>query len=86
MTGLSGVEVKRAGWSDLKLPRGHKTMLQAQIKSHFREKRARESNPHDMVDMDIVKREGPRLDSSSSWRTRCWQGESDRKITVLTVY
>ncbi|KAJ4355135.1 hypothetical protein N0V95_003217 [Ascochyta clinopodiicola] len=55
---LHSVQVKKEGWADLKLPRGHKHMVQAQIKTHFLEKRARQNRGLRGTDTDLVQGKG----------------------------
>ncbi|KAF3037082.1 hypothetical protein E8E12_004202 [Didymella heteroderae] len=55
---LHPVQVKKEGWADLKLPRGHKHMVQAQIKTHFLEKRARQTRVLQGADADLVRGKG----------------------------
>ncbi|KAJ4354145.1 uncharacterized protein N0V89_005878 [Didymosphaeria variabile] len=46
------------GWADLKLPRGHKHMVQAQIKTHFLEKQSRQRHALQDLDVDLVRGKG----------------------------
>lgn len=61
VSGLRSVEVENEGWLDLKLPRGHKRILLAQIKTHFREKRLKEQASHDSHITDLVRGKGEGL-------------------------
>ncbi|KAK2766126.1 hypothetical protein FQN54_007641 [Arachnomyces sp. PD_36] len=61
LQGLQPVEAKGEGWNNLKLPRGHKRILQAQVKSHFREKRLRENIDQEAKAYDTVRRKGEGL-------------------------
>ena len=56
--GLQPVEVKAEGWGDLKLPRGHKKMVQAQVEMHFREKEIRQQYPGRQGDLVRGKGQG----------------------------
>ncbi|KAH7091245.1 AAA family ATPase [Paraphoma chrysanthemicola] len=58
---LRSVQIKRQGWKDLKLPRGHKHMVQAQVKTHFMEKRLRQSGGQSNLGHDIVRGKGQGL-------------------------
>jgi hypothetical protein len=58
---LQPVQTRKEGWADLKLPRGHKHMVQAQIKTHFMEKRSREHSRGERVDSDIIHGKGQGL-------------------------
>jgi hypothetical protein len=61
LQGLRNVEVQTEGWSDLKLPRGHKKMVQAQVEIHFREKKLREEHIDRSYDYDLVRGKGQGL-------------------------
>ena len=58
LDGLQAVEVKAEGWGDLKLPRGHKKMVQAQVEMHFREKETRQKQPGRQGDLVRGKGQG----------------------------
>jgi hypothetical protein len=58
LDGLMPVRAKTEGWADLKLPRGHKRMVQAQVKTHFREKRLLEQNFDGGTEYDLVHGKG----------------------------
>ncbi|KAL1608510.1 hypothetical protein SLS60_003452 [Paraconiothyrium brasiliense] len=55
---LHPVRVNKESWADLKLPRGHKHMVQAQIKTHFLEKQSRQRHASQNPDMDLVRGKG----------------------------
>ena len=46
------------GWNDLKLPNGHKSMLQALVQTHFREKTLETMLHEDRHDIDVVQGKG----------------------------
>jgi hypothetical protein len=55
---LHPVRVRKEGWDDLKLPRGHKYMVQAQIRTHFLRKQSQQSHTVQDVDVDLVRGKG----------------------------
>ncbi|KAH6644230.1 hypothetical protein C7974DRAFT_419747 [Boeremia exigua] len=55
---LHPMQVSKEGWADLKLPRGHKHMVQAQIKTHFMDKQSRKMNALQDPDIDLVRGKG----------------------------
>lgn len=58
---LHPVRVKKEGWADLKLPQGHKHMVQAQVKTHFMEKRLCQQDAQHNIDHDLVRGKGQGL-------------------------
>jgi len=58
---LHSVQVKEEGWANLKLPRGHKRMVQAQVRTHFLEKQLSQRGSQHNVDHDIVRGKGQGL-------------------------
>lgn len=55
---LQPVQASTDGWADLKLPRGHKPMVQAQIRTHFLRKMSRQNHTYNETDTDIVRGKG----------------------------
>lgn len=55
---LQPVHANTDGWADLKLPRGHKPMVQAQIRTHFLRKMSRQNHTSNDTDIDIVRGKG----------------------------
>ena len=55
---LQPVHANTDGWADLKLPRGHKPMVQAQIRTHFLRKMSRQNHTSNDTDIDIVREKG----------------------------
>jgi hypothetical protein len=55
---LQPVRANTDGWADLKLPRGHKPMVQAQIRTHFLRKMSRQSHAAKNTDIDLVRGKG----------------------------
>ncbi|KAJ8110742.1 hypothetical protein OPT61_g6491 [Boeremia exigua] len=55
---LQPQQVNTDGWKDLELPPGHKTMLRAQIRTHFLRKQLRESQTTQSTDIDLVRGKG----------------------------
>lgn len=55
MGDLREVEAYKKGWDDLKLPRGHKRMLKALVRTHLKEREVRHNiddgndHAHDLV-------------------------------------
>lgn len=59
---LRDVVVADAGWNDLKLLKGHKQMVKAQVKMHFADKQAKTANPESRKsDYDLVRGKGQGL-------------------------
>jgi hypothetical protein len=55
---LHPVRVRKEGWDDLKLPSGHKNMVQAQVRTHFLRKQSQQSHASRDVDIDLVRGKG----------------------------
>ncbi|KAI9882571.1 MAG: hypothetical protein M1823_005681 [Watsoniomyces obsoletus] len=56
---LQDVHTKERGWNDLKLPRGHKRMIEAQVKMHFRLRRSGNVEPKlSRANYDLVEGKG----------------------------
>lgn len=55
---LQPVRANTDGWADLKLPRGHKPMVQAQIRTHFLRKMSRQNHAAQSTDIDLVRGKG----------------------------
>lgn len=55
---LQPVRANTDGWADLKLPRGHKPMVQAQIRTHFLRKMSRQNHASQNTDIDLVRGKG----------------------------
>lgn len=55
---LQPVRANTDGWADLKLPRGHKSIVQAQIRTHFLRKMTRQSHGSESTDIDLVRGKG----------------------------
>ena len=55
---LQPVQASTEGWADLKLPTGHKRMVQAQIRTHFLRKMSRQNHTSNDTDIDIVRGKG----------------------------
>ena len=59
---LRPVQAQAQSWTDLKLPQGHKKMVQAQVKTHFQDKKARIAASEDWKDgYDLVRGKGQGL-------------------------
>lgn len=58
---LQSVEMQTEGWKDLKLLRGHKDMVQAQVQNHFAEKSLRARQQTQTADLDLVRGKGEGL-------------------------
>lgn len=58
---LQSVDLQTEGWKDLKLLRGHKAMVQAQVQNHFAEKSYRERHRNQRSDIDLVRGKGEGL-------------------------
>jgi hypothetical protein len=55
---LHPVRVRKEGWDDLKLPSGHKNMVQAQVRTHFLRKQSQQSHASQDIDIDLVRGKG----------------------------
>ncbi|KAG9206967.1 hypothetical protein G6514_000258 [Epicoccum nigrum] len=55
---LQPVRANTDGWADLKLPSGHKRMVQAQIRTHFLRKMSRQNRDSEDTDIDLVRGKG----------------------------
>lgn len=58
---LQSVDMQTEGWKDLKLLRGHKDMIQAQVRNHFAEKSFRSSYQNQRSDIDLIRGKGEGL-------------------------
>ncbi|KAI9680202.1 MAG: hypothetical protein M1829_001439 [Trizodia sp. TS-e1964] len=58
---LRPIRASKDGFNSLKLPPGHKKMVQALVKTHFLQKKARAANPEENVMSDIVRGKGEGL-------------------------
>ena len=58
---LQSVEMQTEGWKDLKLLRGHKDMVQAQVQNHFADKSLRTRQQTQTSDLDLVRGKGEGL-------------------------
>lgn len=58
---LQSVDLQTEGWKDLKLLRGHKAMVQAQVQNHFAEKSYRARHQNQRSDIDLVRGKGEGL-------------------------
>lgn len=58
---LQSVEMQTEGWKDLKLLRGHKDMVQAQVQNHFADKSLRARQQTQTSDLDLVRGKGEGL-------------------------
>lgn len=58
---LESVALQTEGWNDLKLLRGHKAMVQAQVQNHFAEKSSRARHQSQRSDLDLVRGKGEGL-------------------------
>ncbi|MCJ1262519.1 hypothetical protein MMC22_002389 [Lobaria immixta] len=58
---LQSVDLQTEGWKDLKLLRGHKAMVQAQVQNHFAEKSFRARHRDQRSDIDLVRGKGEGL-------------------------
>jgi hypothetical protein len=61
LQGLRSLKARTEGWSDLKLPRGHKKMIQAQVEIHFKEKKIRDAQVNRDEEYDLVRGKGQGL-------------------------
>ena len=59
--GLQDVKPDKGGLDSLKLPRGHKGMVQALVKTHFREKSLQKGLAEDQSEADVVQGKGKGL-------------------------
>lgn len=58
---LQSVGMQTEGWKDLKLLRGHKDMVRAQVQNHFADKSFRASHKNQRSDIDLVRGKGEGL-------------------------